>query len=124
MLMLMLGSCLALNLSYSGCCVESLSPNCSNNGCFCDQKCHSWNDCCSDIADIGCHPESPSSPTVSPTQIDALGKTNQNILIKGFDSFLTLSNIQFGVLLYFIHNTQFHLDFGSGSGLGFDLNGK
>ena len=71
----MLGSCLALNLSYSGCCILNLSPPCSNNGCYCDRNCHIWNDCCYDVADIGCYPTSPSSPTVSPTPTNAFGKT-------------------------------------------------
>ena len=61
-----LGSCLALNLNYSGCCDFFLSPPCSNNGCYCDQACYNANDCCSDIDDIGCHPASSSSLTVSP----------------------------------------------------------
>ena len=73
--MLILGSCLALNLSYSGYCVLSLSPPCSNNGCDCDQNCYIWNDCCNDIADIGCHPASSSSPTVSHTSTDTLGNS-------------------------------------------------
>ena len=61
--MLILGSCLALNLNYSGCCVMALSPACDNNGCYCDHACHLWNDCFSDIADIGCHhPAYSSSP--------------------------------------------------------------
>ena len=64
--MLILGSCLALNLNYSGCCIISQSSTCYVNGCFCDQTCHSWDDCCSDIADIGCHPVS-SSPTPIPS---------------------------------------------------------
>ena len=72
--MLILGSCLALNLGYSGCCVLFLSPSCSNNGCYCDQNCYKWNDCCSDIADIGCYPISSSSPTISHTPTDTLGK--------------------------------------------------
>ena len=62
--MLVLGSCLALNLSYTGCCVRSLYQSCNNNGCYCHQSCHIWDNCCSDIADIGCY---PSSPIVSPT---------------------------------------------------------
>ena len=69
--MLNLGSCLALNLNYSGCCVFFLTPPCKNNECYCDKNCHKLNDCCSDIADIGCHPAPSSSPT--PTNI--LGKT-------------------------------------------------
>ena len=69
----MLGSCLALNLSYSGCCVSSLSPSCSNNGCYCDKACHIYGDCCSDVADIGCQDVSSSSHTPTPT--DSLGKS-------------------------------------------------
>ena len=68
--MLILGSCLALNLSYSGCCVRSLSQNCGNGGCYCHQNCHDWNNCCSDIADIGCYPASSSSLIVLPTPTD------------------------------------------------------
>ena len=73
--MLILGSCLALELIYSGCCERTLSPSCINNGCYCDQSCHHWNDCCSDIADIGCHPAFLSSILASPTPTDTLGKT-------------------------------------------------
>ena len=69
-----LGSCLALQLSYSGCCHFALSSCCSSNGCYCDQNCHEWNDCCSDIADIGCHPAFSSSPIDLPTPTDTLGK--------------------------------------------------
>ena len=73
--MLILGSCLALNLSYSGCCVLAWSPPCSNNGCYCDQNCFIFNDCCSDIADLGCHPASSLSPTVSIATTHTPGKT-------------------------------------------------
>ena len=73
--MLILGSCLALNLNYSGCCETSKTQICSNNGCHCHQNCHIMNNCCSDIADIGCYPASPSSPTILPTTTDTLGKT-------------------------------------------------
>ena len=66
------GSCLSLNLNYSGCCVMSLSPPCNNNGCYCDQTCYVTNDCCSDIADIGCNPVSSSSHTHTST--NTLGK--------------------------------------------------
>ena len=44
-----------------------MSPSCWNNGCYCDQNCHFYDNCCSDVADIGCHPASSSSPIVSPT---------------------------------------------------------
>ena len=73
--MLILGSCLALNLNYSGCCVSSQSQNCRNNGCYCDQICHYFDDCCNDVTDIGCHPDYSSSPMVSPTPTNTLGKT-------------------------------------------------
>ena len=73
--MLFLGSCLALKLSYSGCCVFSISPSCSNNGCYCDENCYIFNDCCNDIANIGCHSASSSSSTVSLSPINTLGKT-------------------------------------------------
>ena len=77
--MLILGSCLELNLSYSGCCVRSLSLNCNNKGCYCDQNCHSLNNCCNDVTAIGCHPASSSSPTVSLTPTDTLGKTKSEV---------------------------------------------
>ena len=67
---------MALNLSYSGCCVMSQSAPCNNNGCYCDQNCYNVNDCCSDIADIGCYPVPSSSLIVSPTPTDTLGNTN------------------------------------------------
>ena len=54
--MFILGSCKALNLQYSGCCMTSRTQTCINIDCFCDQHCHSNNDCCNDIDDIGCHP--------------------------------------------------------------------
>ena len=73
--MLLLGSCLRLNLGYSGCCVTSLSPTCYNKGCYCDQVCYVFKDCCNDIADIGCYRTSPSSPTVSPIPTNTLSKT-------------------------------------------------
>ena len=70
----MLGSCLMLNLSYSGCCEISLSSLCTNNDCYCDKTCYNFGDCCNDIADIGCYPTSFYS-TISPTPINTLGKT-------------------------------------------------
>ena len=83
-----IGSCLALNLSNSGCCERSSSPTCSNYGCYCDKYCHIWKDCCSDVVDIGCKSAYPSSLIVSPTPwpSDTLGKRNQNIAIKVFDN--------------------------------------
>ena len=68
--MLLSGSCLPLKHNYSGCYVWSLSTACNDNGCCCDENCHIWNDCCSDVVDIGCYLVS-SSPSIlfSPTQI-------------------------------------------------------
>ena len=72
--MLILGSCVELNLSYHGCCDLSKTRSCFHIDCRCDQSCHIYNDCCSDIDDIGCSPTSPS-PIVYPTPTDILGKT-------------------------------------------------
>ena len=68
--MLILGSCVALNLRYSGCCEWRVSP-CYINGCYCDKACYTENDCCSDITDIRCYS----------TQNDTLGKTKSDDLI-------------------------------------------
>ena len=68
--MLILGSCLALNLNYSGCCDRSKSRNCGNNGCYCHQDCYLWKNCCPDIANIGCYNASSSSFMISPTPTD------------------------------------------------------
>ena len=116
--MLILDSCLALNLSNSGCCVWSLSQNCRNNGCYCDQICHFFNDCCNDVTNIGCHPHSSISPMVSPTPTDTLGKTKQELMQQ------FLKNLFFLILfsLFFIlsgSSSGLHLE----SSLGFDLNG-
>ena len=73
--MSILGSCKSLNLQYSGCCSAPPSQTCSHMNCHCDQFCHSNNDCCSDIADIGCYPVSPPSPIFISTSTDTLGKT-------------------------------------------------
>ena len=61
--MIILVSCLALKLSYSGCCKLSLSPQCFHNECYCEQHCHKWNNCCSDVVDIGCHPTTSTGKT-------------------------------------------------------------
>ena len=72
-----LGSCLALNLSYSGCCVWSPLSPCKSNECYCDQDCHDVGDCCSDIAELGCHPASYYSVVVS------LTSTNKPLVTQG-----------------------------------------
>ena len=45
------GSCAALGLD--GCCMEG---NCLGvgEGCYCDQACHEFGDCCDDIEEIQC----------------------------------------------------------------------
>ena len=53
--MFILGSCKALHLREPGCCVSDQPLNCKNEECFCDYKCYSNKDCCSDITDIGCY---------------------------------------------------------------------
>ena len=65
---------MALNLNYSGCCDWSRTACVTNKNCHCDITCFQLNDCCSDIADIGCHPGS-LSPTDSPSRTDTMGKT-------------------------------------------------
>ena len=67
---------LALHLHYSGCCVWSLSPTCRNNQCYCDKACYIFRDCCSDVANIGCHPTSPT-----PTPTDAFGRDKPKICV-------------------------------------------
>ena len=66
-IMSILGSCKVLTLGYSGCCSIPPSRTCKNIDCFCDQQCYSNNDCCSDIADIGCH---SSNKTLGKTKSD------------------------------------------------------
>ena len=102
--MLILGSCLALNLSYSGCCEMFVSPPCSNNGCYCDQHCYISNDCCNDIADIGCHPAFSLSPTVSHTPTDTLGKT------KSEAPHFIFINMCYKTMLYSTSSIHFYLN--------------
>ena len=61
--MSILVSCKDLNLNYSGCCKNYLTRECDINNCHCDKRCYSGNDCCSDIADIGCYPNSTEGKT-------------------------------------------------------------
>ena len=74
--MLIMGSCLALNLSNSGCCVWSLSQYYNNNECILSSNCHNSNNnyCYHDISNIGCHPASSSSLVVSPIPTVTFGK--------------------------------------------------
>ena len=49
------GSCLSLNLPYTGCCNSSNGSRTKcYNGCYCDASCYLFGDCCDDIEDIGC----------------------------------------------------------------------
>ena len=54
-----------------------MSPSqiCDNFGCYCDQSCYNWNDCCSDIANISCYPDSSPTSVVSVTPTNTIGKT-------------------------------------------------
>ena len=71
---------MALNLTYSGCCVSSLSPTCFINGCWCDQVCHVYQDCCSDVTDIGCYPVTSSSISSTPTSSMTTSTTSETAL--------------------------------------------
>ena len=73
--MFILGSCKALNLKELGCCVQARIQSCISIDCYCDEACHSNNDCCSDIADISCYPVSSSFSSVTSNSNDTLGKT-------------------------------------------------
>uniref|UniRef100_A0A1X7VE53 Fibronectin type-III domain-containing protein n=1 Tax=Amphimedon queenslandica TaxID=400682 RepID=A0A1X7VE53_AMPQE len=58
-----LGSCVAVG--YDGCCNPQSGVICygsSGPQCYCDELCFTYNDCCPDVAAIGC-----LAPTVSPT---------------------------------------------------------
>ena len=63
---LIVGSCASLNIT--GCCANT---TCYTGNCYCDQICYQYNDCCPDIANIGCLPSSTFSTssiiTASPT---------------------------------------------------------
>ena len=83
--MFILGSCKALNLGYSGCCIKPPSATCATIYGYCDQLCHSNNDCCSDIDDIGCYPVPFSSPIVTSTPTAILSKIKSEVytMLKG-----------------------------------------
>ena len=49
-IIIIIGSCVELVGVIGGCCESS----CSAQGCYCDQVCYQFNDCCPDIEDIGC----------------------------------------------------------------------
>ncbi|XP_019856578.1 PREDICTED: LOW QUALITY PROTEIN: deleted in malignant brain tumors 1 protein-like [Amphimedon queenslandica] len=82
------GSCLSLNLPYTGCCNLSYSPACSSNGCYCDAICYLFGDCCGDIEDIGCilKPSFSNSATSSDLFLSSMITTSKqsstNAIIK------------------------------------------
>ena len=51
-IIIIIGSCVEHVGVIGGCCVSS----CDAQGCYCDQFCYQYNDCCPDIEDIGCFP--------------------------------------------------------------------
>ena len=51
-IIIFIGSCVEHVGIIGGCCVSG----CLAQGCYCDQVCYQFNDCCSDIEDIGCYP--------------------------------------------------------------------
>ena len=54
------GSCTSLNIT--GCCTGSESEcHVDTLDCYCDQTCYDYDDCCPDIASIGCLPNTISS---------------------------------------------------------------
>lgn len=58
------GSCLSLNLKYSGCCKITPFQSCISHTCYCDFSCYLYDDCCDDITSIGCFPPSVSITTL------------------------------------------------------------
>ena len=51
---------------FTSCCTDSnceMSTESHPVTCFCDATCYKYNDCCSDIADIGCLPNTGESCT-------------------------------------------------------------
>ena len=69
-----IGSCVAQG--FNGCCTERCCavPD-GGSLCFCDQMCHNYGDCCSDIEEAGCFPPGftpTASSTVTPSSIELL----------------------------------------------------
>ena len=64
--------------------MASRTQSCISLDCHCDQTCHSNNDCCSDIDDIGCYPVPSSSPIVTPTAILGKTKSEVHLMLKGY----------------------------------------
>ena len=60
---LFVGSCASLNIT--GCCANGTCY--TGTGCYCDQLCYQYNDCCHDIASIGCLPTVSPTPSVTST---------------------------------------------------------
>ena len=66
---MIVGSCASLNIT--GCCANT---TCYTGNCYCDQICYQLNDCCPDIAHIGCLPNNVSS-TLSTSSILTVNPT-------------------------------------------------
>ena len=65
-----IGSCVAQG--FNGCCTEgSCSVSAGGSTCYCDQVCHNFGDCCSDIEEAGCFPTTTASSTVIPSPISS-----------------------------------------------------
>ena len=56
--------CASLNIT--GCCAININ-SCNTGTCYCDQTCYKFNDCCPDIASIGCLPNTISSSLILTT---------------------------------------------------------
>ena len=56
--------------------------------CRCDEACHSFGDCCRDIAEIGCYPVSSSSRKVTSNPTVTPGKTKSEDNTKKITTFV------------------------------------
>ena len=61
------------------------------------------NNCCSDVADIDCHPDSLSSPVALPIPTDSLGKTKPEYISQSFNTFSILNNLYFAYFLFHVY---------------------
>lgn len=78
---IIIGSCLALNLGYAGCCMSYLTSKCHNKDCYCDRACHLFGDCCSDIISIGCFPIKKTVKVLSLTTSFDVTSTQGNSIL-------------------------------------------
>ena len=61
--LLVAGLCVAHG--FSGCCTVGFCyvPLAAGGVCYCDQICHAYRDCCSDIEEAGCFPNTTLAST-------------------------------------------------------------